>query len=57
VGVGEMQIDHNLEVQQRQQAALDFVVPKYTPPFPYKLNPKVEEANISKIYVWKIPII
>ncbi len=40
-----MQIDHNLEVQQQQQGTLDFVVPKYTPPFTYKLNPKVEEAN------------
>ncbi|KAH8934821.1 hypothetical protein BDL97_18G104500 [Sphagnum fallax] len=46
-----MQIDHNLEVQQRQQAALDFVVPKYTPPFPYKLNPKVEEANKAAL-IW-----
>jgi hypothetical protein len=49
VGVGEMQTDQ--EVQQRHQAALDFVVPKYTPPFPYKLNPKVEEANQAAL-IW-----
>jgi hypothetical protein len=34
-----------MEMQQRQQDALDSVVPKYTPPFICKMNPNVEEAN------------
>ncbi len=47
-----MQIDHNLQVQQRQQAALDFVAPKHTPlPFTYRLNPKVEKANKATL-IW-----
>ncbi len=33
------------EVQQRQQAALDFVVPDFISPFPFMMNPGVEEAN------------
>ncbi|KAH9546822.1 hypothetical protein CY35_11G001100 [Sphagnum magellanicum] len=45
VGVGNMQTTHNMEMQQRQQDALDYVVPKYTPPFICKMNPNVEEAN------------
>jgi hypothetical protein len=32
-------------VQQRQQAALDFVVPDFISPFPFMMNPGLEEAN------------
>ncbi len=46
MGIGHAQTDHNMkEVQQRQQAALDFVVPDFIPPFPFKMNPSFEEAN------------
>jgi hypothetical protein len=34
-----------MEMQQRQQDALDYVVPKYTHPFIYKMNLNVEEAH------------
>jgi len=34
-----------MKVQQRQQAAFDYVVPDFIPPFTYKSNPGVEEAN------------
>ncbi len=46
LGVARTQTDHNLkEVQQRQQVALDFVVPDFISPFPFMMNPGVEEAN------------
>ncbi|KAH8973149.1 hypothetical protein BDL97_01G029900 [Sphagnum fallax] len=33
LGIGHTQIDHNMkEVQERQQIALDFVVPDFIPP-------------------------
>ncbi len=32
-------------MQQRQQAALDFVVPDFISPFPFMMNPGLEEAN------------
>ncbi len=40
-----MQTTHNMEMQQHQQDALDYVVPKYTFPFICKMNPNVEKAN------------
>jgi hypothetical protein len=46
-----MQTTDNMEMQQRQQDALDYVVPKYTPPFICKMNPNVEEVNKLAI-VW-----
>jgi hypothetical protein len=45
VGAGHMQTTHNMEMQQRQQDALDYVVPKYTIPLIYKMNPNVEITN------------
>ncbi|KAH9570331.1 hypothetical protein CY35_02G034500 [Sphagnum magellanicum] len=41
------------EVQERQQAALDFVVPDFIPPFPYRMNPGLEEAN-KKALKWAV---
>jgi hypothetical protein len=46
LGIGDAQTDHNVkEVQHRQRAALDFVVPDFSPLFPFKINPNFEEAN------------
>ncbi|CAK9261239.1 unnamed protein product [Sphagnum jensenii] len=46
LGIGHTQTDHNMkEVQQRQQAALDFVVPDFHPPFPFKMNPGYSRAS------------
>jgi hypothetical protein len=46
LGIGQAQTDHNMEeVQQRQHAALDFVVPDFIPLVPFKMNPSFEEAN------------
>ncbi|KAH8949274.1 hypothetical protein BDL97_10G024200 [Sphagnum fallax] len=45
-GVACTQTNDSLkEVQQRQQAALDFVVPDFISPFPFMMNPGLEEAN------------
>jgi hypothetical protein len=41
------------EVQQRQQAALDFVVPDFIPLVPYRMNPGLEEAN-KKALKWAV---
>ncbi len=41
------------EVQQRQQAALDFVVPDFILPVPYRMNPGLEEAN-KKALKWAV---
>jgi hypothetical protein len=40
-------------VQQRQQAALDFVVPDFISPFPFMMNPRLEEAN-KTAFKWAI---
>jgi hypothetical protein len=41
------------EEQQRQQAALDFVVPDFISPFPFMMNPGLEEAN-ETAFKWAI---
>jgi hypothetical protein len=38
---------------QQQQAALDFVVPDFTPLVPYRMNPGLEEAN-KKALKWAV---
>jgi hypothetical protein len=49
-GVARTQMIHNLkEVQQRQQDALDFVVPDFIPPFPFTMNPGFKEANKTAV--------
>ncbi|KAH8944634.1 hypothetical protein BDL97_13G122200 [Sphagnum fallax] len=54
LGIGHTQTDHNMkEVQQRQQAALDFVVPDFIPLVPFKMNPGLEEAN-KKALKWAV---
>ncbi|KAH8976332.1 hypothetical protein BDL97_01G208900 [Sphagnum fallax] len=49
LAVGHTQADHNMKVQQRQHAALDYAVPDFIPPFTYKSNPGVEEANKAAV--------
>jgi hypothetical protein len=41
------------EVQQQQEAALDFVVPDFIPLVPYRMNPGLEEAN-KKALKWAV---
>jgi hypothetical protein len=54
LGIGHTQTEHNMkEVQQRQQAALDFVVPDFIPLVPFKMNPGLEEAN-KKALKWAV---
>jgi hypothetical protein len=49
-GVARTQMIDNLkEVQQRQQDALDFVVPDFIPPFPFTMNPGFKEANKTAV--------
>jgi len=46
LGIRHAQTDQNTkEVQQRQHAALDFVVPDFIPLVPFKMNPNFEEAS------------
>jgi len=43
--VGPTPTSDEIEVQQRQHAALDFIVPDFIHPFPHKFNPGLEQAK------------